>query len=266
MRLRELGYDDIKTQYIFDFHKLLCDTQFPNIMKHILALLSNVYDYPVDIEYTANFTGSGDFKINILQCRPLQTRGLGKAVKMPKLTDLRESFFSGHGNFMGGNVRLPIDYVIYVKGKEYLALGEQDKYAVARQIGILNTALKGKSVMLMGPGRWGTTTPSLGVPLRFSELCNMSVICEMASVGAGFSPELSFGSHFFQDLVEAGIFYVAIFEGQNDMIINTERVLCKENIMPSLMRESRQFFDVIHVAKTSMELFSDISTQTLICK
>lgn len=266
LRLRELGYADVKTQYIFDFQKLLSDTQFPEMMKDILALLSNVYDYPVDIEYTANFSDSGDFKINLLQCRPLQTRGPGKSVKMPKVTDANGCFFSQKGSFMGGNVRLPIDYVIYVKAQEYLTLSEQDKYAVARHIGLLNSALKGKSVMLMGPGRWGTTTPSLGVPLHFSELCNMSAICEMASVEAGFSPELSFGSHFFQDLVEAGIFYVAMFEGQKGVVFNPGYVLKKENILPELSSVSAKLRDVIHVAKTALEIYSDIRTQTLICK
>ncbi|MGE5495447.1 MAG: PEP/pyruvate-binding domain-containing protein [Burkholderiales bacterium] len=262
-RLREMGYKDIAAQYVFDFKKLLTETRFPQVMKDILTLLSNIYDYPVDIEFTANFTNAGDFKINLLQCRPLQTRGLGRSVKMPNLADSKDCFFSQKGNFMGGNVRLPIEHVIFVKAKEYLALSEQDKYSVARQIGKLNSALKGSSVMLMGPGRWGTTTPSLGVPLHFSELCNMSVICEMASTEAGLSPELSFGSHFFQDLVEAGIFYVAIFEGQEGVVLNAEKVLGKENVLDELI-ESR-LSHVIHVAKTAMEIYSDVSTQTLVC-
>ena len=148
-------------------------------MKDMLALLSKVYDYPVDIEFTANFTKDNHFKINLLQCRPLQTRGLGHSVEIPKLKDDQACFFSTKGNFMGGNVRLPIDYVVFVHTKSYLERNEQGKYAVARQIGLINTALKGKNVMLMGPGRWGTTTPSLGVPVHFTELSNMSVICEV---------------------------------------------------------------------------------------
>jgi pyruvate,water dikinase len=262
-RLSEMGYKHVATQYVFDFKKLLTETRFSQVMKDILALLSKVYDYPVDIEFTANFTNKGDFKMNLLQCRPLQTRGLGRSVKMPKIANNKDCFFSQKGNFMGGNVRLPIEYVIYVKAKEYLALSEQDKYSVARQIGKLNTALKGRSVMLIGPGRWGTTTPSLGVPLHFSELCNMSAICEMASPEAGLSPELSFGSHFFQDLVEAGIFYVAIFEGQEGVVLNAEKVLGKENELNKLL-ESR-LSHVIHVARTAFEIYSDISTQTLVC-
>jgi len=266
-RLRELGYMDRSTPHIFDFKKLLKNTEFPLLMKDMLSLLSRVYDYPVDIEFTANFTRDDHFKVNLLQCRPLQTKGLGNSVEIPRLTDVKDCFFAVKGNFMGGNVQLPVDYVVFIQAQAYLDLGEQDKYAVARHIGIINARLKGKNVMLIGPGRWGTTTPSLGVPVHFAELCNMSVICEVSSAKAGLMPELSYGSHFFQDLVESGIFYVAIFEGQKDVIFNTGRILEKENILESVIAQSTQLSDVIHIAKTDgMEIFSDIVTQTLLCR
>ncbi|MBP1153994.1 MULTISPECIES: PEP/pyruvate-binding domain-containing protein [unclassified Paenibacillus] len=266
-RLHELGYTDSKAPYILDFQKLLKNTEFPSLMRDMLALLSKAYDYPVDIEFTANFAEDNHFKVNLLQCRPLQTRGLGNSVEIPKLTDERDCFFSTKGNFMGGNVRLPIDYVVFVQTQAYLERNEQGKYEIARQIGRINRALKGKNAMLMGPGRWGTTTPSLGVPVHFTELCNMSVICEVASKEAGFMPELSYGSHFFQDLVETGIFYVAIFDEQRDVVLHLSRILERENMLASILPESTSFSDVIHIAKTDgMEIFSDIITQELLCK
>ena len=138
---------------------------------------------------------------------------------------------------------------------------------VARQIGMINTALKGKNVLLMGPGRWGTTTPSLGVPVHFSELCNMAAICEVASPAEGLMPELSYGSHFFQDLVETGIFYVAIFNGQKNVIFHPERILEKENILSSILPQSGQFDEAVRIVRTDgMEIFSDILTQRLLCR
>lgn len=265
-RLKELGYANSGLPYIFDFKKLLKNTRFPSVMKDILALLSKVYDYPVDIEFTANFTKDNHFRINILQCRPLQTRGLGKAVEMPKL-DKDNCFFSVKGNFMGGNIRLPVDYVVFVDAKAYSLLNEQNKYGVARQIGLLNSRLNDNSTVLIGPGRWGTTTPSLGVPVHFTEICNMSVICEYSSVEAGFMPELSYGSHFFQDLVETGIFYVAVIDGQKDVIFNPERVLAMQNMLESILPQSKMYGDVIHVSKTDgMEIFSDIAMQMVLCR
>lgn len=266
-RFRELGYRNRKTPYIVDFRKLLTDTKFPFKMREMLAFLSKAYQYPVDIEFTANFKKDYSFKINLLQCRPLQTKGLGKAIKIPEIMDEKDCFFSSKGSFMGGNVRLPIDYVIFINGNEYLKLSEQGKYEVARQVGLVNREMKGKNAMLVGPGRWGSTTPSLGVPVHFTELCNMKVLCEYSSQKGGFMPEISYGSHFFQDIVESEIFYVAIFDGYQDVIFNPDLILQQENILASFLHESDQFKNVIHIANTSgMEIYSDIVTQRLLCR
>jgi hypothetical protein len=265
-RLRELGYSQNKAPYIFDFSGLLKNTEFPSVMKDMLALLSKIYDYPVDIEFTVNFNEEKKFKINLLQCRPLQTRGLGKPVNMPIITKKEDCLFSVKGNFMGGNVHLPVDYVIYVDTQAYKQLNEQSKYAVARQIGVINSYLKTNNVMLIGPGRWGTTTPSLGVPVKFAELCYISVVCELSSAKSGFMSELSYGSHFFQDLVESGIFYAGINEDQKDVIFNPELLLRRENILVSISPQYKSYADVIHVSGTDgMEIFSDIITQTVLC-
>ncbi len=266
-RLREMGRHDVAESYILDFHKLLSDTGFPALMRDMLALISKVYVYPVDIEFTANFSSGNTFRVNLLQCRPLQTRGLGRSIELPHLADAKDCLFSGKGNFMGGNVRIPLDFIVYISPREYLHLSEQDKYAVARQIGILNTALKGKNVMLLGPGRWGTTTPTLGVPVRFAELSHMAIIGEMASKEAGFMPELSYGSHFFQDIVESGIFYVAIFDGQENVIFNPDRILNQLNLVGEISPGGTRFTDVIHViAASGIEVYSDIITQTVLCR
>jgi hypothetical protein len=265
-RLRELGYTDQPTPYLIDFKALLKNTAFPGLMKDMLALLSGVYEYPVDIEFTANFTAEGAFRINLLQCRPLQTKGVGQSVALPRLAGERDCLFRTGGHFMGGNVRLPVDYVVYIKAQAYLKLPEQEKYAVARQVGLINAQLKGKNALLLGPGRWGTTTPSLGVPVHFTELCHMAVICELSSAEEGFMPELSYGSHFFQDLVESGIFYAAIFDGQADVIFNPRLILETENQLPAMLHNNPQLSEVIHVAKTEgLELYSDVVSQTLLC-
>ena len=266
-RMRDLGYLDWKTSYLLDFKKLFKETNFAEKMREMLALLSKAYDYPVDIEFTANFNKDNSFKINLLQCRPLQTKGLGKAVKIPELKDVKDCFIFSKGNFMGGSVRLPVDYVVLISAGAYLKLSEQEKYEVARQIGFINREMKGKNALLAGPGRWGSTTPSLGVPVHFTELCNMKVLCEYSSKKEGFMPELSYGSHFFQDIVESEIFYVAIFDGYQDVIFNPDRILKEENLLTDILPGSEKYKDVIHVANTrGMEIYSDIVTQRLLCR
>jgi hypothetical protein len=267
-RLRELGYASHMAPHLLDFRRLLSRTAFPALMREMLALLSRVYEYPVDIEFTANF-GSGDdhaFKVNLLQCRPLQTRGIGPSVQMPKPEDIRTCLFASTGNFMGGNVRLAFDRAVVVRTEAYMQLSEQEKYAVARLIGKINAALKGTSTLLIGPGRWGTTTPSLGVPVHFTELSHMAAICEVASGEAGFMPELSYGSHFFQDLVETGIFYAAIFEGNAGVQYEPACVLDRTNLLPSLLPQGAPYAGVIHIADVKgLALYSDVITQQVRC-
>ncbi|MGL5694156.1 MAG: PEP/pyruvate-binding domain-containing protein [Peptostreptococcaceae bacterium] len=265
-QLKQIGISPKEAPFILNFKRLLKNTQFPKVMKKVLKVLSQEYKYPVDIEFTANFSQNGDFTFNIVQCRPLQTRGLGKTVELPKFVENRPCLFSSVGNFMGGNVRLKIDYVIFVSKEEYIKLTESEKYSVARQIGLINEALKGKHTMLMGPGRWGSRNPLLGVPVRFTELCNMSVMCEIAYQNNNFVPELSYGSHFFQDLVETGIFYVAIFDNKKNVIFNEDILNKNKNIANEIIEGNKINENVIKVYKTEgLQVYSDITEQIVTC-
>lgn len=250
--------------YIINFKNLFNETNFAEKMKEILELLCDTYDYPVDIEFTANFKNDKIYKINILQCRPLQTRGLGKLVDIPKESEEIKCLFKTHGNFMGGNVHYKVDYIVHIKAKEYLNLNEQERFKIARKVGELNSVLKDRNAILIGPGRWGTTITSLGVPVHFTELCNMLGIFEVAYKSENLMPELSYGSHFFQDLVESGIFYGAIFNGDDNVKFNEDLILESENIIGELIE--CDYDNVIHVIKAeNIELFSDTVSQTMIC-
>jgi hypothetical protein len=263
-RMRELGVKYNFTPRIPDFKKLLTETGFPEFVRKLLSILSTAYNYPVDIEFTANFDPNGEFRLNLLQCRPLQTKGLGRVMEAPHPKQ-EQVFFSSAGDFMGGNVRLHFDYVVFVKVTEYLDLPEQDKYQAARTIGLINQKLKDKTVLLMGPGRWGTTTTSLGVPVHFSELCNMAALCEVSYLKAGIVPELSFGSHFFQDIVESDIFYAAVFDGEPGIVFCPEHILSRDNLFAEFFPEEKKWESVIHIAKTpGLILHSDITNQQLI--
>lgn len=251
---------------VLDFRKLITQTDFATLMRDVLQALSSAYQHPVDIEYTVNINDRGEPRINLVQCRPLQTRGLGRAVEMPADPDPATTLLSATGNFMGGNVRLPLDYIVAVRPEAYLALGQQERYAVARGMGVLNKALASSSFMIMGPGRWGTTTPSLGIPVHFTEISNAAAMAEFTYPAGGFIPELSQGSHFFQDLVESGIFYVAIFDHQTGVEFNPELITASPNRLTELVPDLNSLSDVLHVARfDSLVLYSDIETQRVIC-
>ncbi|SEO58450.1 Pyruvate phosphate dikinase, PEP/pyruvate binding domain [Amphibacillus marinus] len=267
IRLRELGYKNIPDPHTLDFKRLLTETNFPHVLKEMLNRLAEIYDYPVDIEFTANFDSKSNFKINLVQCRPLQTRGLGKSASMELIPIGADSFIDTTSHFMGGNLNLPLDYIIYVEMDDYLSLPEQDKYAVARYIGRLTRKLKQSRIMLIGPGRWGTSTTSLGVPVHFSEIQHVDVLCEVASAHKGFEPELSYGSHFFQDIVEANIFYIAIFEGQPNVSFTPSYLSKFNDVSEQYLAADPQIAKIIKCYHTTgMTVQADIIEQRLVCR
>lgn len=263
---------EVEEPWIITFDPMVSDTKFREIMQKILKTLEAVYGYPVDIEYTANFTKGGDFRVNLLQCRPMQTKGLGHRVKIPKTISKEKVIFQSHGNFLGGNISQTIDRIIYVDPKGYCGLETQaERYDVARAVGELNRQLGGEkklSVMLLGPGRWGTTTPSLGVPVSFAEINHISILGEIAFTTDNVSPEISFGTHFFQDLVETGIFYVALFPEDEDVFVNQAFFEGIPKTLKKLAPQYKKYESIVKVydaPASGLRIAADILSQKVVC-
>ena len=262
-RLREMGLSAADAPDILNFRKLLGKTDFTSVMTEAMRILEEKYNYPVDIEYACNFDEEGNYRVNLLQCRPLQTRGIGAAGVMPKVKQL---YFRTEGNFMGGNVCLPVRYAVMVRVEPYLALPEQRKYQVARKLGELNSLLRDEHTILLGPGRWGTTTPSLGVPVHFMEINRFDCIAELAYSSHGLRPELSYGSHFFQDLVEAGTFYVALYPGEEGCVLDEALFEECENVYSKLIRlepgdAMSEVIRVFDLGESGAILYSEVGSQ-----
>ncbi len=266
--LRDRGSEE--DIWILTFDKLFSDTKLVLVMQKILKTLESSYGYPVDIEFTVNFKKDGTFRINLLQCRPLQTKGLGKHVELPEKLEKEKIIFKGSGGFLGGNISQVVNRIILVDPAKYSALTETAKYDIARAIGELNQKIEDKKkflTLLLGPGRWGTTTPSLGVPVTFSEIDNISVLAEVAFRFANYAPELSFGTHFFQDLVEAGIFYLSVFPENKGVVYNQKIIQSGVNLFSKLAPSYARYKDVIWVQdmdKKETRLIADILTQKIV--
>ncbi len=256
--------------WILTFDKLFSGTSFGEMMQKILKLLEKRYGYPLDIEFTVNFKKDGTFQINLLQCRPLQTKGLGKKVEFPEDIKNEDIIFRSKGSFLGGNISQPIKRLIFIDPQKYSALPISSKYDIARAVGELNKLISDREALpcfLMGPGRWGTTTPSLGVPVSFSEINNMAVLGELGFSGANLTPELSFGTHFFQDLVETSIFYVALFPESGQTLFNRGMIDSCRNLLKKLAPSYGKYEDVIKVcepANRQMRLVADIVSQDIL--
>lgn len=166
------------------------------MMQGILAKIQEVYDYPVDIEYTINVSRSGEFVVNLLQCRPLQVAHEQGSVELPENYDPSKVLFRCVNASMGLSSILKLDYILYVDPVAYYQLPYKQKFLVSRAIHDINWAFRGKeqTMLLMVPGRIGTSSPELGVPTAFADISEFSMICEISETKAGYMPELSYGS------------------------------------------------------------------------
>jgi len=269
-RMKELGIKDRKA-WVVTFEKLLSETDFPAVMQRMLKVLEGHYQYPVDIEFTVNFTGDDGFKINLVQCRPLQAKGLSPSVELPEDVEPRQVLFESRGYTMGGSISRPIKRVVYVDPQAYVETPISQKYTVARLIGKLNRQIANREMtptLLIGPGRWGTTTPSLGVPINFAEINKTTALVEVAYEGGNLMPELSFGTHFFHDLVESDIFYVALFPQKEGVVFNKGMLLTMPNLLRSLLPDEQGYESVIKVYEPDsrgLQIMCDIITQRVIC-
>jgi hypothetical protein len=225
----------------------------------------------VDIEFTVNFTNDDAFVINLVQCRPLQTKGLTATVQIPDNIDPDKVLFSSEGYSMGGSISEPIKRIIYVDPQAYIDTSLSQKYSIARMIGKLNRQITDKEkipTLLFGPGRWGTTTPSLGVPVCFAEINKITALVEIAYQGGNLMPELSFGTHFFHDLVESDIFYVALFPQKESVVFNKDKLLEMPNLLTNFLPEECKYKDVVKVYEVESNLLTimcDIISRKVFC-
>ncbi|MCD8019713.1 MAG: PEP/pyruvate-binding domain-containing protein [Clostridiales bacterium] len=236
MKTMLLEHDTDAEQRLFDMgrprnvwfvscQKLLQNKEFTSLMKDVLQTLQRVYGNPVDIEYTINISETGEFVVNLLQCRPLYVGKDGGRVDMPDLSE-EDCFFDIKDASMGQSSIRDLSVVVQVDPKLYYEYPYAKKHDVATAIGEINRYCRelgmDKKTMLTVPGRIGTSSPELGVPVAFADISGFCSICEVSDSRAGYMPELSFGSHMFQDLVEAEIFYGAIYEDKKTRHFNRD--------------------------------------------
>lgn len=240
-----------------------------SMMNQILSTLQSSYDYPVDIEYTINLGEGGSFVVNLLQCRPLQTCISNRRVEIP--TFMKEkTLFHLEKVTMGRSREQEIDIVVMVDPLKYYNYPYKLKTNIARSIGRINQYYKQqkKKIMLIVPGRIGTSSPELGIPVVFADISEFDVVCEVAFSKAGYMPELSFGSHMFQDLVESDILYGAIFENSKTILYQPELLNQEFNIFKYICPEDFELEDMIkvcHIADQRLMLFHDMEDDHTIC-
>ncbi|MGE5389892.1 MAG: PEP/pyruvate-binding domain-containing protein [Deltaproteobacteria bacterium] len=259
-RMRKLGIG--QDAWLINFERLFGETDLVDKMRKMLKVLETAYDYPVDTEFTVNFTLNNEMHLNLLQCRPLQTIKTSRGVGSSRVSKPDEKLlFSTWGKYMGWGIEKSASYVVYVDAGSYKSLANREKYDIARLIGGLNRILKDSEYVLIGPGRWGSGMPNLGIPVSFAEIHHASVMVEYAVNQEGYMPELSYGTHFFNDLVETGILYVALFPGDGNSSLDFDVIGSYENCLSVLNPEWSEYGNTVRVldlASRKQQLWIDI--------
>ncbi len=209
---------------VITFDELLTRTPFPARIRTALNLLEQHYDSPVDTEFTVQVLEPHslhpDVRITLLQCRPQSHIQDAGEAQLP-LELLENDIIFSTQRMVPQGIVTGIRYVLFVTPEGYFSLTSQaERTKLERAIGQLNAALKDEVFIAVGPGRWGTSTPDLGVHVAYGDIHNTRALVELSGEAIGASPEPSFGTHFFQDLMEAQIYPLAVFLDDQDARFN----------------------------------------------
>jgi len=241
--VRRLTMNFQKDSYVVTFNGLIQDTDFIKQVNSMMSVLQKEFGYPVDIE----FAHTGD-DFYLLQCRPQSFGKIGKPATMPLNIAKDKLIFSANKYITDGTVS-KISHIVYVDPQKYSEISDYDELiSVGRAIGQLNKLLPKRQFILMGPGRWGSRGDNkLGVSVTYSEINNTAILIEIARQKNDYVPELSFGTHFFQDLVEANIFYLPLYPDDNDVEFNEAFFKNSSNVFSDFLPELKHLSKVIQV-------------------
>jgi len=239
---------------VITFDELMRRTPFAGRMRRILTTLQERYHVPVDLEFTVRVRNPAAAKpevdIFILQCRP-QSQLAESDVRLPKDLDEERIIFATERVVPHGHVR-NIDYVLFVAPEGYYALPDPaSRSKLGRAIGRLNAGLDGECFICVGPGRWGTVNPDLGVKIGYSDIYHARALVEISGQGIGPSPEPSFGTHFFQDLMEAQIYPLAVFLDDETAIFNRVFFYDTPNSLAALSARDAELSDTLRLIRVS---------------
>ena len=178
----------------------------PEILQMVMTQGAESMRRPVEIEMAGNIEADGSGEIYLLQIRPIVDSKHKLDVDVNAIPDeqclIRTSSSLGHG------VVEDIHDVIYVKTDG--GFSAQDNPAIAEEMERINRKFldSGKGYILIGPGRWGSSDPWLGIPVKWPHISGARLICEVAVPGYYVDP--SQGTHFFQNLTSLGVGYFTI--------------------------------------------------------
>jgi pyruvate,water dikinase len=238
-----LGPDFEKDKLVFTFDGLLSKSPFLNLLQTVLSELQEQLDHPIDIEFACD---GEDFYL--LQCRSQSYGGENLPAEIPVDYPEDKVIFTADRYISNGTIS-NISHIVYVDPLAYSQLGSREEMLdVARAIGRINKILTKRKFILMGPGRWGSRGDiKLGVNVTYSDINNTAALIEIAQKRGDYTPDLSFGTHFFQDLVESSIRYLPLYPDDQGIIFNRSFLEENNNLFRELVADYPELDKVIHV-------------------
>ncbi len=259
---------------VLTFNDLIGRTALVNTIGELLAKLETAWGQPVDIEFTAYVDNENNIKVNLLQCRTLRLPAFTEqTVSIPAKLPKEQILFHSYRAVNAGLVS-DIGYIIYIDPRQYALTSLERKRTLGRIIGQLNHRFHDSKhqVMMMGPGRWGSSNIELGVNVGYADIDGTAILAEVAFEKAGHTPEVSYGTHFFQDLVESGILYLPVYPDEANADFNNKFFSQSPNILKDLLPDLSDYADIVHVidvpAATSgatAKVVVDLHTRHAIC-
>jgi hypothetical protein len=233
-------------ELVLTFDGLLTKADFVPLMRNILRTLSERFGRHVDVEFTASIVPGyprPEFSVHLLQCRPQAQREASAALRIPPTVAETDILFTADRLVPRGRVQR-IRHVVFVDPEAYDRIPDQStRLQVARVVGQLNNVLEQKRFILMGPGRWGSANIELGVKVTYADIYNTAMLVEIGLSHGESAPEVSYGTHFFQDLVEAEIHPLALYPDQGETVLNWRFFRESPNVLSQLLP------DCAHCAK-----------------
>ena len=263
-----LNYGDETNNMLITCSGIINNAEVMNSMRELMTIIKDKYGYHVDIEYTINLSEKGDYVINLLECKPLQILQDRKGIKMPPNVNPQKVFMECSNASMGLSKKVKLDYIVMVNPTAYHNTKYNYRYEISTALEKINWYFRDKDfhLMLLVPGKIGTSSPSRGVPASFSAISAYDVICEISENRTGYSP--AYGSHIFQDMVEAGIIYGAIFENEQTLAFNSEKVSSLKNVIDEIWPRNSTIMKVMgvyNVMDKNCYLYHDMKSRHLLC-
>jgi hypothetical protein len=234
-----------------NYQDFLKRSNFAPMLTKILRLLEIHFHTSVDMEFTINLPDPNAAKppvhLTLLQCRPQSYLAESLPVHPPQDLTEEDIIFSTRFMVPRGHLK-NLRYVLFVTPEGYLSLPSNELRAqVSQAISQLNNLLGEKTFVCVGPGRWGSTNLDLGVYVSYADIHHAAALVEVTGRGIGPAPEPSLGTHFFQDLMEARIYPLALSLDDENVRFNRGFFYQAPNAIHQFIRVDRPIAECVRL-------------------